>query len=103
MSFVKQDSDDLAISTIRILAADVVAKSNSGHPGAPMGMAPVAHILFSRQVLADLSPICVTSSVSDISTGSSKPTLPLPSGSIAIDSFSPTGRFFLHRYVRSLM
>lgn len=30
------------------LAADVVAKSNSGHPGAPMGMAPMAHTLFSR-------------------------------------------------------
>ncbi|KAK0459507.1 transketolase [Desarmillaria tabescens] len=36
------------IATIRTLAADVVGKANSGHPGAPMGMAPVAHVLFSR-------------------------------------------------------
>ncbi|KAK7023707.1 transketolase [Favolaschia claudopus] len=48
MSFTAQSSDAAAIATIRILAADVVAKSNSGHPGAPMGMAPAAHILFSR-------------------------------------------------------
>lgn len=33
---------------IRVLAADIVAKSNSGHPGAPMGMAPVAHILWTK-------------------------------------------------------
>jgi transketolase len=37
-----------AINTIRILAADTVAKANSGHPGAPMGMAPAAHLLFSQ-------------------------------------------------------
>ncbi|KAJ6547356.1 transketolase [Mycena capillaripes] len=48
MSFTAQSSDAAAIATIRTLAADVVAKSNSGHPGAPMGMAPAAHILFSR-------------------------------------------------------
>lgn len=48
MSFAPQPTDAAAIATIRILAADVVAKSNSGHPGAPMGMAPAAHILFSR-------------------------------------------------------
>ncbi|KAJ7752057.1 transketolase [Mycena metata] len=53
MSFTPQSSDDVAIATIRTLAADVVAKSNSGHPGAPMGMAPVAHILFSRFVNAN--------------------------------------------------
>lgn len=41
-------SDELAINTIRILAADAVAKSNSGHPGAPMGMAPVAHVLWKN-------------------------------------------------------
>ena len=35
-------------SAIRALAADVVAKANSGHPGAPMGMAPVAHVLWSK-------------------------------------------------------
>ncbi|SPO49126.1 probable Transketolase [Moesziomyces antarcticus] len=48
MTFSKAASDEKAIATIRCLAADVVAKSNSGHPGAPMGMAPMAHTLFSR-------------------------------------------------------
>ncbi|KAF9113216.1 Transketolase [Mortierella sp. AM989] len=42
------DDDKLAINTIRVLAADIVFKSNSGHPGAPMGCAPIAHLLFSR-------------------------------------------------------
>jgi transketolase len=42
------DIDQLAINTIRILAADATANSKSGHPGAPMGMAPVAHVLFDK-------------------------------------------------------
>jgi len=40
--------DQLAVNTIRVLAADATFKSNSGHPGAPMGMAPVAHVLWSK-------------------------------------------------------
>ncbi|KAF2239278.1 transketolase [Viridothelium virens] len=40
--------DQLAINTIRTLAVDATFKANSGHPGAPMGMAPVAHILFNK-------------------------------------------------------
>ncbi|KAI0693715.1 transketolase [Cytidiella melzeri] len=47
-SFAPQSSDSIAIATIRTLAADVVGKANSGHPGAPMGMAPAAHVLFTR-------------------------------------------------------
>ncbi|KAJ8482283.1 hypothetical protein ONZ51_g5449 [Trametes cubensis] len=46
--FTAHSADDIAIATIRALAADVVGKANSGHPGAPMGMAPVAHVLFTR-------------------------------------------------------
>ncbi|KAF9172186.1 Transketolase [Mortierella sp. AD011] len=46
MSFTQDDTH--AINTIRVLAADTVFKSNSGHPGAPMGCAPMAHLLFSR-------------------------------------------------------
>ncbi|KAI1303435.1 transketolase [Xylaria venustula] len=42
------DKDWLAINTIRVLAADATAHANSGHPGAPMGMAPVAHVLFNK-------------------------------------------------------
>jgi len=38
----------VAINTIRTLAADVVQKANSGHPGMPMGMAPVGHVLWSK-------------------------------------------------------
>lgn len=40
--------DERSVNTIRVLAADMVSKANSGHPGAPMGCAPIAHILFSR-------------------------------------------------------
>lgn len=46
MGFTK--TDELTINTIRVLAADATAHANSGHPGAPMGMAPVAHVLFNK-------------------------------------------------------
>lgn len=38
--------DTLAVNTIRCLAADVVQGPNSGHPGAPIGLAPTAYVLF---------------------------------------------------------
>ncbi len=38
----------LAIDTIRTLSIDAVQKANSGHPGAPMGMAPMAYVLWTR-------------------------------------------------------
>ncbi len=40
--------DELAINTMRTLAIDAVQKANSGHPGTPMGMAPVAYTLWQR-------------------------------------------------------
>lgn len=40
-------SPDLCIATVRTLAIDAVEKANSGHPGAPMGLAPVAWRLFT--------------------------------------------------------
>lgn len=36
------------INTVRVLAADAVQKANSGHPGTPMGLAPVGHVLWSE-------------------------------------------------------
>ena len=40
--------DALASNCIRMFSADMVQSANSGHPGAPMGLAPLAHVLFSR-------------------------------------------------------
>ena len=42
------DIDRLSIDTIRTLSMDGVQKANSGHPGLPMAMAPVAYLLFAR-------------------------------------------------------
>ncbi len=43
-------SPELAITTVRTLAIDGVQEANSGHPGAPMGLAPVGWTLFSRHM-----------------------------------------------------
>lgn len=40
--------EELAVNTVRVLAVDAVQKANSGHPGMPMGAAPMAHVLFSK-------------------------------------------------------
>ena len=40
--------DLLTVNTIRILSAEAVQKANSGHPGLPMGAAPMAYTLWSR-------------------------------------------------------
>ena len=45
--------DRLAIDTIRFLAVDMVEAAKSGHPGAPLGQAPLAHLLFTRQMRFD--------------------------------------------------
>ena len=40
--------DEICINTIRALSMDAVQKANSGHPGAPMGLAPAAYVLWTR-------------------------------------------------------
>jgi len=43
-----RDIDQLSINTIRTLSIDAIQKANSGHPGTPMAMAPVAYTLWQR-------------------------------------------------------
>ena len=40
--------DNLAINTIRTLSIDAIEKANSGHPGLPLGAAPMAYVLWTR-------------------------------------------------------
>ncbi|HET6169680.1 MAG TPA: transketolase, partial [Terracidiphilus sp.] len=40
--------DELSIDTLRLLAVDAVEKANSGHPGAPLGDAPIAYLLYHK-------------------------------------------------------
>lgn len=42
------DLDQLCINTIRMLSADCVQAANSGHPGMPMGAAPMAYVLWTK-------------------------------------------------------
>jgi transketolase len=46
----KTNINELCIDTIRILSAEAVQKANSGHPGLPMGAAPMAYTLWSRHM-----------------------------------------------------
>jgi len=48
------DLDQLAINTIRTLSIDAVQKANSGHPGAPMALAPVAYTLWREFLTYDI-------------------------------------------------
>ena len=48
MTLTARSLDQLSIDTIRTLAIDGVQRANSGHPGAPMGMAPMAYVLWTR-------------------------------------------------------
>ena len=44
------EKDRLAIDTIRALSIDAIEKANSGHPGLPMGAAPMAYTLWTRHL-----------------------------------------------------
>jgi transketolase len=48
MALAERDIDRLCIDTIRTLAIDAIQKANSGHPGTPMALAPVAYTLWQR-------------------------------------------------------
>ncbi|HVF20671.1 MAG TPA: transketolase, partial [Mycobacteriales bacterium] len=48
-----EDLDGRAIDIARALAMDAVQKANSGHPGTPMALAPLAHLLFSELMQHD--------------------------------------------------
>lgn len=45
-----EQMDQLAINTIRTLSIDAIEKANSGHPGLPMGAAPMAYTLWTKQL-----------------------------------------------------
>src|SRR6185436_3335156 len=42
--------DELCINTVRTLAMDAVQAAESGHPGTPMALAPLAYVLWARHV-----------------------------------------------------
>ncbi|MDQ2924931.1 MAG: transketolase [Acidobacteriota bacterium] len=44
----QDDLDQLSINTLRFLAVDAVEKAKSGHPGAPLGCAPIAYLLYHK-------------------------------------------------------
>jgi len=48
MSETNAELDQLAVNTIRTLSMDAVQKANSGHPGTPMGLAPLGYVLYSQ-------------------------------------------------------
>lgn len=50
MIYLFDNTDQLAVNTIRTLSIDGVQKANSGHPGLPMGAAPMAYTLWTQQL-----------------------------------------------------
>lgn len=46
----EKDIVEWGINTVRTLAADAVQKANSGHPGTPMALAPVGHVLWTESM-----------------------------------------------------
>src|ERR1700735_5180083 len=55
MSDKQNELDQLSINALRFLAVDAVQKANSGYPGAPLGMAPVAYLLYHKLMKHDPS------------------------------------------------
>ncbi|MCG8649029.1 MAG: transketolase, partial [Pirellulales bacterium] len=53
MSVASTDLENLAVDTIRTLSMDAVQTANSGHPGTPMALAPIAYQLFNHTMKYD--------------------------------------------------
>ncbi len=53
MSDQQNELDQLSINTLRFLAVDGVEKAKAGHPGAPLGCAPIAYLLFHKLMKHD--------------------------------------------------
>ena len=47
---MQKSLDQLCVTTLRMLAADAVEQANSGHPGLPLGAAPMAYVLWHRMM-----------------------------------------------------
>ncbi len=47
------DLDQLSINTLRLLAVDAIEKAANGHPGAPLGLAPLAYLLYAKHMVHD--------------------------------------------------
>ena len=47
------DLDELCIDTVRTLSMDAVQQANSGHPGTPMALAPLAYLIFTKHLRYD--------------------------------------------------
>jgi transketolase len=50
MELKTETLEQQGINTVRILAGDAVQKANSGHPGTPMGLAPIGHVLWAESM-----------------------------------------------------
>jgi len=48
MNKIQNSIQEISINTIRLLAVDAIQKAKSGHPGMPMGCAPIAYLLYSK-------------------------------------------------------
>src|SRR6056300_991175 len=53
MTVASSDINKLAVDTIRTLSMDAVQTANSGHPGTPMALAPIAYQLFNHTMNYD--------------------------------------------------
>ena len=50
---MSRELDKLSINAIRVLSADAIQKSNSGHPGLPLGAATMAFTLWTKMIIME--------------------------------------------------